>query len=240
LHFWNTACSLDDANDPSTKHLEMLEGSFVWEARSLYIVAVGAPMFVFYPPVGLVIVGLGLLVVVVMVRASMHLIGSLYHVCIYHVPRAQDTSIVTHTTPFCAHASPSLAQDTTFSCVVTALFLRPIFKILGEVGGVRSPGQISLEKTKWLACAPGIKSGRYFFDGIVHQCWAVRSAGRLRKTVLYQSLLELHGLWAQPGLRAERRWHALDLRGNQEGYMQNNYYAIFDPGFDGFRPQNQN
>ena len=48
------------------------------------------------------------------------------------------------------YISPSLAQDTVFSCVVTALFLRPIFKILGEVGGVRSPGQISLEKTKWL------------------------------------------------------------------------------------------
>ena len=34
--------------------------------------------------------------------------------------------------------------------MVTALFLRPIFKILGEVGDVRSEGQISLEKTKWL------------------------------------------------------------------------------------------
>jgi hypothetical protein len=33
---------------------------------------------------------------------------------------------------------------------VTALFLRPIFKILGEVRGVRAEGQISLEKTKWL------------------------------------------------------------------------------------------
>jgi hypothetical protein len=43
-----------------------------------------------------------------------------------------------------------LAQDTVFSCLLTALFLRPIFKILGEVGGVRSAGQISLEKTKWL------------------------------------------------------------------------------------------
>jgi hypothetical protein len=44
----------------------------------------------------------------------------------------------------------SLSQDTTFSSAVTALFLRPIFKILGEVGDVRSEGQISLEKTKWL------------------------------------------------------------------------------------------
>jgi hypothetical protein len=34
--------------------------------------------------------------------------------------------------------------------MITAIFLRPIFKILGEVGGVRSPGQIRLEKTKWL------------------------------------------------------------------------------------------
>ena len=34
--------------------------------------------------------------------------------------------------------------------MVTALFLRPIFKVLGEVGDVRSEGQISLEKTKWL------------------------------------------------------------------------------------------
>ena len=37
--------------------------------------------------------------------------------------------------------------------MVTALFLRPIFKILGEVGDVRSEGQISLEKTKWLTLA---------------------------------------------------------------------------------------
>ena len=34
--------------------------------------------------------------------------------------------------------------------MVTALFLRPIFKVLGDVGDVRSEGQISLEKTKWL------------------------------------------------------------------------------------------
>jgi hypothetical protein len=34
--------------------------------------------------------------------------------------------------------------------VVTALFLRPIFKVLCEVGGVRSEGHISLQKTKWL------------------------------------------------------------------------------------------
>jgi hypothetical protein len=38
-----------------------------------------------------------------------------------------------------------------FSCVVTAIFLRPIFKILAEVGGVRSLGRPNqLEKAKWL------------------------------------------------------------------------------------------
>ena len=60
-------CSIDDANDPSVKHLEMLEGSLVWEARSLFFVAVGMPAFFIYRPVGLAIGGLAVLVVVVMV-----------------------------------------------------------------------------------------------------------------------------------------------------------------------------
>ena len=62
-------CSLDDANDPSVKWLEKLEASFVWEARSLYIVAVGALLFVIYLPAAYIIGGLGALVVIVMVRA---------------------------------------------------------------------------------------------------------------------------------------------------------------------------
>jgi hypothetical protein len=66
-------CSLDDANDPSTQHLQMLEGSFVWEARSLYFVAVGVPVISLYRPAGLVIGGLGLLVVIVMVRPRINL-----------------------------------------------------------------------------------------------------------------------------------------------------------------------
>jgi hypothetical protein len=43
-------------------------------------------------------------------------------------------------------------QDTAFSFVVTALFLRPIFKILreGDVGVQRSTGYRSLMKTKWM------------------------------------------------------------------------------------------
>jgi hypothetical protein len=45
----------------------MLEGSLVWEARSLCFVAVGTPALVIYEPAGLAIMGLGILVVVVMV-----------------------------------------------------------------------------------------------------------------------------------------------------------------------------
>jgi hypothetical protein len=61
-------CSIDDANDPSTQHLEVLEGSFVWEARTLYFVAAGGPALVFYPPAGFIIMGLAVLVIFVMVR----------------------------------------------------------------------------------------------------------------------------------------------------------------------------
>ena len=53
--------------------------------------------------------------------------------------------------------------------MVTALFLRPIFKILGEVGDVRSEGQISLEKTKWLtlvgASLAVISSTAFYING---------------------------------------------------------------------------
>jgi hypothetical protein len=58
--------SIDDVNDPSVKCLELLEGPLVWEARSLWFVAVGAPAFIVYRLVGLVILGLGVLVVVMM------------------------------------------------------------------------------------------------------------------------------------------------------------------------------
>jgi hypothetical protein len=81
-----------------------------------------------------------------------------------------DAATVSYSSPVCflhAWGFLSLPQDTTFSSTVTALFLRPIFKILGETRNVRarwefdsdeahrkqnarSPGQISLEKTRWL------------------------------------------------------------------------------------------
>jgi hypothetical protein len=40
----------------------------VWEARSLYFVAVGASAFIIYPPAGFAIGGLGMVVIIVMVH----------------------------------------------------------------------------------------------------------------------------------------------------------------------------
>jgi hypothetical protein len=114
----------------------------VWEVRSLLFVAVGAPMFLVYQPVGVAIGGLGTFLVLMMVRS----IFCLYYTCL---------GIVVQTFVF---NNPSdyprtlFVQDTTFSAVVTVLFLRPIYTILRE-GGVavqRSAGYKSLMKTKWM------------------------------------------------------------------------------------------
>jgi hypothetical protein len=48
--------------------LEILEGSFVWEARSLYLVAVAVLFRFIYPPALIVIGGFGVLVILVMAR----------------------------------------------------------------------------------------------------------------------------------------------------------------------------
>jgi hypothetical protein len=60
--------SLDDANDPSIQYLKMLEGSLVWEARSLYFVAVAIPVNLFSRSAALAIMGLTVVVVIAMVR----------------------------------------------------------------------------------------------------------------------------------------------------------------------------
>jgi hypothetical protein len=66
--FRNTT-SLDDTNDPSVKWLEKLEGSLVWEERSLLFVAVGVPILLVCDPAGLAIGGLGAVVLLIMVRS---------------------------------------------------------------------------------------------------------------------------------------------------------------------------
>jgi hypothetical protein len=60
--------SLDDANDPSIQYLKMLEESFVWEARSLWFVAVGVPVYFLYEPAWEIFALLTGLAVAAMVR----------------------------------------------------------------------------------------------------------------------------------------------------------------------------
>jgi hypothetical protein len=126
--------SLDDANDPSVKWLKKIEGALVWEVRSLYLVAVGAPVFFIFPLGGQVIAGLGAVMILTMVR-------SLYHVASSQVALGF------------ASLDPTLfPQDAAFSVGVTALFLRPIYKLLTE-GGVavrHSAGYKNMLKTKWM------------------------------------------------------------------------------------------
>jgi hypothetical protein len=55
----------------------MLEGSLVWEARSLFFVAVGAPADFIYEPAGLGVAGLAVLVVVVMARVRVSSLSTL-------------------------------------------------------------------------------------------------------------------------------------------------------------------
>jgi hypothetical protein len=150
----------------------MLEGSLVWEVRTLWFVAVGVLVRFFMGMAVLVVVvmvmGMAVLVVVVMVRPRTCLRFTSCQIPFHrHCPHSQiqlshghyAMSVLCATFPGGHTSSPkpwlfavslSLAQDTIFSCVVTALFLRPIFKVLGEVGDVRSEGRISMEKTKWL------------------------------------------------------------------------------------------
>jgi hypothetical protein len=182
------------ANDPSVKHLETLEGSLVWEGRSLFFVAVGVPVLVIYEPVGLAIAGLGILVVFMMViYREIQSTPSTLKIPRIHSFKTPPSSLIKTPPPSFEPSSPHspLPQDTPFSCVV---ILRPIFKILGEVGGVRSEGQNQFGEDQ-VADAPGGKSCCHFLDGSVHQFWVVCGAGRPRKTVLRQPLLARHGLW---------------------------------------------
>lgn len=90
----------------------ILDASFKWEARSLYLVAVGVPLYLIYPIAGIMTAVLGGVVTIVM--------------------------------------------DTTFSFVLTRLFLRPILKILGEghrLRNTKSEAFKNIQKTKYLTLA---------------------------------------------------------------------------------------
>jgi hypothetical protein len=146
--------SLGDSNDPSIQRLKMLEGPFVWEARSLWFVAVGVPACFLYEPAWGVFALLTGPMVAAMVRPRIcsHILKS-HHGRYTFASRATRPGHHHRCPNYYVFLSPPftlLAQDTVFSCVVTALFVRPIFKVFGEVRDVRSAGRISLERTKWL------------------------------------------------------------------------------------------
>jgi hypothetical protein len=57
---------MDQRHDPSIPWLKKLESSFKWEARILYIVAVGLPLYTISPLAGLAIAAGGFLLAIVM------------------------------------------------------------------------------------------------------------------------------------------------------------------------------
>ena len=112
-------------------------------------------MMFIYLPVGLAIGGLGTFAFLVMVRSKFNysICNMLGH-CGLWIKRLP--SNLGFFTPL-SHMR-LLMQDTTFSAVVTVLFLRPIYKVLreGGVGVQRSAGYKSMMKTKWLTLSGAI------------------------------------------------------------------------------------
>jgi hypothetical protein len=86
----------------------MLEGSFKWEARTLYFVAVTIMVGQINATVGIIIAAVGCILVIVM--------------------------------------------DTTFSAMITTIFLLPILEVLGEGKGAgqHSAGYNKMQQTKWM------------------------------------------------------------------------------------------
>jgi hypothetical protein len=156
------------------KWLKTLEASFVWEARSLCIVAVAAPLIVIYPPAAYAVGGLGTLVIVVMVRALFLLASSfVLPFCPFFVllPSVSCDATAEHFSS--VFMSLSFTQDTSFSTVVTALFLRPIYKVMGLAGATvqESAGYKSMQKTKWMTLTGStlavLSSSALYVNGIL-------------------------------------------------------------------------
>jgi hypothetical protein len=118
-----------------------------------------------YPPAAFIIGGLGALVVIGMVRARFLFTSSRF--CHWHFVISSThqldlefcVRLMWTVAPFYSFFSrtcfPSFTQDTSFSTVVTALFLRPIYKVMGEGGAAvqESAGHKSMQKTKWMTLA---------------------------------------------------------------------------------------
>jgi hypothetical protein len=99
---------IDKVDGPSVRWLARLEGSFKWEARTLYIVAVGTAARPISAAATLIMSVVGCILVI--------------------------------------------ATDTTFSAMITGMFLLPILEVLGEGKGVaqHSVGCKKMQQTKWM------------------------------------------------------------------------------------------
>jgi hypothetical protein len=120
----------------------------VWEERSLLFVVVGILVLFVNEPAGLVIAGLGAVVLLIMVRSictSGHKVPPGFLPCVVTFEVVLQFALL-------ISISHLFLPDTTFSIFVTALFLRPIYKVLREGDGVArlSAGYKSLQKTKWM------------------------------------------------------------------------------------------
>jgi hypothetical protein len=65
----------NDCNSPSARWLKTLEASLVWEGRTLWVVAACPLAFFIYQPAGMAIGGVGILIIVVMVRVHFYFAG---------------------------------------------------------------------------------------------------------------------------------------------------------------------
>jgi hypothetical protein len=99
---------IDKVDDPSVRWLARLEGSFKWEARTLYIVAVTI------------------------------VVGRISATAGFAFAAVNGTLVI--------------VMDTTFSAMITTIFLLPILEVLGEgKGAVQHPaGYKKMQQTKWM------------------------------------------------------------------------------------------
>ena len=111
--------------------LEWLETSFKWETRSLVFVAVGVPLRFIHEPAAKYVMLLAVACIIVMVNQFLHylFVSFFFHYVHTHLPP-----------PF---------QDATFSFVVTAVFLRPIVKVMREGSVRQSAGYQAMQRAKW-------------------------------------------------------------------------------------------
>ena len=72
----------------------------MWEVRSLFLVAVGVSMFFVHQPTAAIVTGLGMLVVVVMVRSIFIFLAIVGQAFVFKIPRPVLILLLCRTLPF--------------------------------------------------------------------------------------------------------------------------------------------